>query len=1028
LQSARIYATIIIDALDECEDDHPASAVLSLMARYIDEIRFVKFLITGRPELPIRSGFRLRSLRPHTEVFLLHEVDRLTVDQDIELYLRTCLSEIVVERSHFDLTVPWPSEREIIAATRKCSGLFIVASVIVKFVGSRHHKPQERLKIIISRPHSTVHEGKSGIDQMYDQVLVHSFDDVSEDDTSFYARLQLVVGSVVSVFNPLSCASLATMLGIQPNDVWTALRSLHSIFIIPDSESEPIRICHKSLADYFTDATRCTDARFHINPSVVHLELGIRCLRLMNMKLKKNICGLPRYAMNADVHNLGGLREKCIGGALEYACRSWEKHLRLGLGDGGDARHLIQLLKDFFYHHLLQWLEVLSIVGDLRCAVYSLHGVTSWLVDVGAFLFSFISLFMSVKIQDVTSDANFLDLVKDSEKFVLRFFDGIECSAAHIYESALPLSPSSSSVRAVYLDQMSTDVRFSSIDHSWDACTRTIQVEDSARSITFSHNDDLIAVGEREVVEIFEAATGQRRGTLMADNSVWCLAFSPDDSILVTGCEAGRVDVWDLQTGGLIGILEGHANWVVSVAFSPCGTMIATSSYDCTIPIWDASSLECCCILEGHSDRVPAVCWSYTGREVISGSWDTTIKVWNVSDRSCAHTFTIHSEAVSSVASSPDSSLVVSGFEDGTIRVFDTKIDAGGVLHTISTNAEAITSVKFLPRGQIMYTTSDFLLVMRDLNENADFLTFEYEESDGVAISSDGSRLASCDSDVLKIWQTNSSNKNQTVAGHHTAAVYRVSFSEDGQLVASGSEDFTVKIWDASTGRCITTLQGHPDGVDRVLFSPDSTLCASSGFNDSIRIWDVRTGSPVSTLGENGPLFGMCFSPSGSQLLTVTWTNGHLVVKLWEVATGDCLALMEINSEYTRNVPASFGLDGTSITLTVNAKIQRWGLHSESSTDEDTKNPSSLPMVFVPMPNTEWSISPDRPSQHQYRHDENSPWVLDKQNRRMLWVPPDLRLRSDFCGTKVVFGSTLSTGGRLGVTIVDFSDIEHEPE
>jgi NACHT domain len=386
LQAAGIRATIVIDALDECEDNQPVSAILSLLGRCINLIPYIKFFITGRPELPIRTGFRLPSLRPHTEVFLLHEVDRAFVDQDIELYLRTRLLEIVAERSHWDLTVPWPEDKEVVFTIEKCSGLFIVASVIVKFVSSRHHEPRERLKIITSRPVSTVHEGRLGIDGIYYKVLLQSFEDVDMDEAKFFVHLRLVVGSIVVVFNPLSCASLAAVLGIKESRVWTPLRTLHSIFIVPDSELEPIRICHKSLADYLTDGTRCTDTRFYIKPSVPHLELGLRCLRLMNASLKKNICALPRYAMNADIEDLYKRREKYIGGGLEYGCRSWAKHLGLASrdDDSDNVGDVVECLKDFFERHLLAWLEVLSIVGDLRSAVYSLHDVIAWFVDVSA--------------------------------------------------------------------------------------------------------------------------------------------------------------------------------------------------------------------------------------------------------------------------------------------------------------------------------------------------------------------------------------------------------------------------------------------------------------------------------------------------------------------------------------------------------------------------------------------------------------------------------------------------------------------
>jgi hypothetical protein len=105
LKSTGLRTTIVIDALDECKEDQPASVILSLLGKHIDEIPFVKFFITGRPEPRIRSGFRLPLLRPHAEVFLLHDVDRGSVDQDIHLYVKTCLSGIVMW-TDYDLPVP----------------------------------------------------------------------------------------------------------------------------------------------------------------------------------------------------------------------------------------------------------------------------------------------------------------------------------------------------------------------------------------------------------------------------------------------------------------------------------------------------------------------------------------------------------------------------------------------------------------------------------------------------------------------------------------------------------------------------------------------------------------------------------------------------------------------------------------------------------------------------------------------------------------------------------------------------------
>ena len=159
LNATSIQTLIIIDALDECRDEEPASAILSVLSRYVGEIPRVKFFITGRPEPRIRSGFQLKSLRPITEVLKLHNVERSLVDSDIKLFFRTGLTNIAETQSDCDLTEDWPSSSEIDILCEKAAGLFIYASTVVKFVASRHHTPAARLALITSLPHSTTHEG-----------------------------------------------------------------------------------------------------------------------------------------------------------------------------------------------------------------------------------------------------------------------------------------------------------------------------------------------------------------------------------------------------------------------------------------------------------------------------------------------------------------------------------------------------------------------------------------------------------------------------------------------------------------------------------------------------------------------------------------------------------------------------------------------------------------------------------------------------------------------------------------------------
>ena len=59
LRKAGVSMVIVIDALDECKDDEPSPAILSVLGRFIEQISKVKFFITSRPEPRIKTGFRL---------------------------------------------------------------------------------------------------------------------------------------------------------------------------------------------------------------------------------------------------------------------------------------------------------------------------------------------------------------------------------------------------------------------------------------------------------------------------------------------------------------------------------------------------------------------------------------------------------------------------------------------------------------------------------------------------------------------------------------------------------------------------------------------------------------------------------------------------------------------------------------------------------------------------------------------------------------------------------------------------------
>ena len=393
LKASHTPTLIIIDALDECKDEEPASAILSVLSRYVDKIPRVKFFITGRPEPRIRSGFRLKPLRPITEIFKLHDVERSSVDRDIKLFYRMQLAEIIKTRSDCDFTQDWPSSSDIDILCGKAAGLFIYAATVVKFVAFRHRTPTEQLARIISLPQSTDHEGKSGVDLLYTQILEQAAADMGtdRDDEEIYSRFRTAVGAVLLVFNPLSVKALSGLLKM-PN-TYTTLHSLHSLLLIPDVPDDPIRIFHKSFPDFLTNPSRCNNIKIFVEPTVHHVGILLSCLRLMKERFKVNICNLDDYTVLSKVQDLSTCRKDYIGDALVYACQYWTKHLLCIPGSSPCVQEVQEAIDQFFKTHLLHWIEVLVLMGDLSVGVHAIGDIDQWYTRV-SIVFSILEIYI----------------------------------------------------------------------------------------------------------------------------------------------------------------------------------------------------------------------------------------------------------------------------------------------------------------------------------------------------------------------------------------------------------------------------------------------------------------------------------------------------------------------------------------------------------------------------------------------------------------------------------------------------------
>ena len=276
LKESNISTVIIVDALDECKDEEPASAILSVLCQFVSEVPNVKFLLTGRPEPRILEGFRLPLLADATDVLVLHNVEPTQVDNDIRLFFKHKCFELVRGRPGLD---GWPTNEQLDLLCKRAGGLFVHAAATIKFVEKRGTNPKKQLGLLLQSPESSVREGKtkfkpnSTLDSLYTSILQEAFGDDDDPDNDPTARA--VLGALLLAATPLSPSAIAVLLDLDVDDVFPLLSSIQSLLILHEDFNSPVRPFHKSFPDFLIDPDRCTDPRFHVAPPHHHSQLLI---------------------------------------------------------------------------------------------------------------------------------------------------------------------------------------------------------------------------------------------------------------------------------------------------------------------------------------------------------------------------------------------------------------------------------------------------------------------------------------------------------------------------------------------------------------------------------------------------------------------------------------------------------------------------------------------------------------------------------------------------------------------------------
>ncbi|GFR47832.1 hypothetical protein Agub_g9610 [Astrephomene gubernaculifera] len=330
---------------------------------------------------------------------------------------------------------------------------------------------------------------------------------------------------------------------------------------------------------------------------------------------------------------------------------------------------------------------------------------------------------------------------------------------------------------------------------------------------------------------------------------------------------------------------QGHNYPVTSVAFNPKGDILATASKD--IRLYDVTSGRLRVILDGHGGLVRCLSFTPDGRLLCSGSDDCTALVWSLEN--CLAMCVPGSVPVLTPPGGPSSSNLPTNTEHPSQSLLKAHSASSRSLNG-GTPSSVIAALAAVGDGALSLANSLIFDPMSRVVQRV--LQRHHKPILSLATTPDSKYLVTGSADkTVRVWDVCTGYCMLTLRGH-SGEVTCVALTPNGRRILSGGTDHHVVVWDFATGESRRVLKGHRGPVNCIAVAPDGQWVVTGGFDKQLRFWDLVNGNELAALPAHGGAYGVlsaAVSPDGSTIMSGGYDN---LAKLWDAKSGLPLATL----------------------------------------------------------------------------------------------------------------------------------------
>ncbi|MEH2226531.1 WD40 repeat domain-containing protein [Nostoc sp.] len=189
-------------------------------------------------------------------------------------------------------------------------------------------------------------------------------------------------------------------------------------------------------------------------------------------------------------------------------------------------------------------------------------------------------------------------------------------------------------------------------------------------------------------------------------SSVVHVAISADGKVLLRRYNDQPVQLWNLQTGEELGVVNLGAEYANPLALNSTGSMLAAVELG-QIALWDVKTNKMIYSFTHDSEWIKQIVFSPDDRILASGGYDHTIKLWNVQTNCEIKTLETYS-SIMDLAFSPSETILASVSSDGTIRLWD--LETMEEIHSFKSDQQTVMdnliNLKFSPDGKLLASSN----------------------------------------------------------------------------------------------------------------------------------------------------------------------------------------------------------------------------------------------------------------------------------------------------------------------------------